>query len=158
VSRLVPEIPAERMTARARMYLLINVALHAAMAWSCLFVPEFFSSVSYTGVKAALPFGTGHALFIWGLLFLTTSVLSGLAAYRGSEYLARVSLLLSAICCASWTGGFLAALAAHQLKGPTGMIWSAALAAKDLIQLRQPLRNPFEPVMRRFEEAPDRDD
>jgi hypothetical protein len=158
VSQFVPRIPAEQMTPRARFYLGTNVLLHGWLAFFCLLAPQTFHSTSYDGVKTALPLDRENALTAWGLLFLLTATLSAVAAWRGSEYMARCSLLLSAICCAAWVGGFIAAYCAGVLTGPTGLAWSTAIMAKDLSMLRQPLRNPFEPYIRRFAEATSRDD
>lgn len=142
------------MTGRARAYLSIAAIRHLLVAISTWTMAHQFTSGSFIQIKAILP------LPVWGLAFLGAGLACGIAALRGQETLARVGLILSATSSALWAGGFVAAYLSGQAAGPTAVIIWWAIAMKDLIVCRQPLRSPFESLVKatlEHRDAADRD-
>lgn len=143
-------MPMERMTARARAYMAIAAARHLLIAGFCLFAQDTFASPSYQGLRDAVPFVSDSAAIpFWGFAFLITGSACAFGGIRGSEGVARWALLMSVITTAAVGGGFLAAWFQGSLAGPTGPVIWFAIAFKDLTMLGNPLRNPFEPVVKR---------
>ena len=143
-------VPSERMTRRARAYLLVAAARHLIVGGYCVFKPESFAPAAYRGITDALMgLPTETAIIVWGWLFLVTGTMCLFAAIRGTEAPARVGLLMSVVTTACWGGGFLAAILTGVSTGPTGAVVWLAIALKDSTMLRQPLRNPFEGLTQR---------
>lgn len=138
------KVPPERMTGRARLYLLIACIRHVLVAVATWVMAGQFTSPAFDQIKAILP------LPVWGILFAVAGLACGFAALFGHETLARVGLILSSTSSALWAGGFLAAALSGQTTSPTGVIIWWAVALKDLVMCGQPLRSPFEPLMRMF--------
>lgn len=138
-----PTVDAERMTGRAQLYLLIAGIRHFAIGLCCLLGPQWFTSSSFDQLKA-LPGG----LVGLGVAGVVVGVACALAAALRSVGLARSGLLASAVTTSLWAGGLFAALAQGNLTGPTGPIIWTAVTLKDLVICRQPLRSPFEPLVR----------
>lgn len=145
-------VPEERMTARARAYLLTAAARHIAVGVTCILAPGEFASPSYAAIKGVLPVDGTYAITMWGILFGATGLLCAFAAAAGRAGEARWALLASVLTSALWAAGFVAEL--RYSGAPTGPIIWTAVTIKDITMLRSPLRNPFEPVIRR---ALDRD-
>lgn len=151
MSRPSLHVPAERLSPRARFYLGVALAQHAVIGTAALCEPTYFAGPSFDGIKSALPgIPPGQAMYVWGVLLLAVTALCGWAALAGSEGLARAALLASVLVEGVWLGGYVAsAVAAGGLFSIVGIaVWSA-LIGRDLTMLRQPLRNPFEPILRR---------
>ena len=139
-------MPEEVMTWRARAYLLITAGQNALIGLSCLMLHD---SVAFEGdafriVRSLLP------MWVWGVLFLAGGVHLFTAALRGSELLARVGMPLSAVITSLWAMSF--ALAWHEggVVSPVGAIIATSLTAKDLVICRQPMRSPFEPLVKEY--------
>lgn len=146
---LVPRRPLLQrdpdMTRRAQGY-LGSVAFTAGLiGYSCLFVPETFHSTSFIQVALVIPGG----IPTWGVLFSLCALVSALAAGFKSASLARFGMIMSVLCCGAWSAGFLAAYVHGQLASPPGPIIFAGVVLRDLFVLQQPLRTPFETVVRR---------
>lgn len=140
----------ELMTPRARVYMLIAGMRHLALGMFCLFRPQDFTSSSYSGATNALPFVGPHlALQAYGLGFLITAVVCLFPVFNGRDGQAKAGLLLSVFFTSLWLGGFISAAIAGHLAGPSGVVIWAAVTFKDLTMLREPLRNPFEPLIQR---------
>ena len=138
------------MTHRARAYLVIVGARCLALAVCCLAMPGSFRSPSYEVIKQVIPSPSAQAaLAIWGVVFGVGAILAVVAAVAGNEDVARWALVVSALTSSLWVGGFFAAMFTGTLTGPTGPIVWGAVVLKDLTMLRQPLRNPFEPLIRK---------
>ena len=148
-----PVPPGERMTPRARVYMAICAARHVLVALACLVLTQTFTSGSYAGVKGFLHWfvPADSMLRTWGLVFAVVGSLAVLGAVTGRVELARNALLASVIVTFCWVGGFIASIASGESAGATGVIAWAALAGKDLTMLQDPLRNPFEPLIRKEE-------
>lgn len=129
----------EVMTLRARFYLVVTCVQHLSTGAFCIAAPELFTSSSFAAIKAVAP------LPFWGVLFGFIALVVLWATASASESAARLGLILSAAISAAWAGGF---LAAPTIATPTVVIVWTALAAKDLIICRQPLRSPFEALVR----------
>ena len=143
-------ISDQHMSRRAKVYLLVAAARHIIIGLFCVFDPLSFSSGSYQGIidaLAGLPFGS--SIVIWGYLFLVSGAACLLAAIVGKEAHARVGLLFSVVTTACWAGGFIASGFTGNSAGPTGGVIWLAVALKDATMLRQPLRNPFEPLIQK---------
>jgi hypothetical protein len=97
---------------------------------------------SYGVIHAVLPWPW------WSALFLTVTALSIVGAISGREAASRLALIGAACSAATWAAGFGVAYFEGRLAGPTGVIVWGAIAVKDLIVCRQPLRSPFEPLTR----------
>lgn len=135
------------MTTRARGYLAVDVVFHGIVGLTCLFAADRLAAPSFRFIADLLPFQ------VWALGFLVTAAVCLYALVRSSEDWARLGLVASAVLTAVWAGGFMAALAdvpLDQPAPPTGVAAWLAIAAKDLIVCRQPLRSPFEPLIRRL--------
>ena len=143
--------PAEdRMTHRARAYLGIAAARHVLLGLLCILDPATFTSPSYEGILSALPiFHVITAIEVWGVVFIVTGSVCAAAAGTARAGVARLGLTMSAVVSAMWVGGFLASALSGALAGWSGPVVWAALVAKDLTMLRDPLRNPFEDLVPR---------
>lgn len=130
------------MSPRARAYLWATSIPNLVTGLFCFFGTSILHTPSYSVIHSVLPFQA------WGALFLLVSVLSAYAAIRCHEGIARWALTLSATSCAFWASGFAIAYFSGHLAGPTGTVVWGALAVKDLIVCRQPLRSPFEAIAR----------
>ena len=149
----MPEVDwTERMTARARGYLLIAGTRHLLIGTTCVTAADLFISPAYVQIKAVLP------IPVWGLLFIANALVCLAAAAVGRATPARVGLILSAASTAVWGGGVVAAISADQAagrqpSGPTGVVVFFAIAAKDLVVCRNPMRSPFEDLGQRILDA-----
>lgn len=140
----------ERMSPRARFYMAVVAARTFALAVFCLVAPEDFTSQSYRGIIAALDeLTTDTAIRFWGGVFLLTAIVALFATFTGREAEARAALILSIFGAGCWAGGFIAAMIGGYGAGPTGVVIWTAIVLKDASMLRQPLRNPFEPIARK---------
>ncbi|EYR64682.1 hypothetical protein N866_07220 [Actinotalea ferrariae CF5-4] len=126
--------PPERMSHRARAYMAIVAARH------------LLTGIFYLWVWGA----TDDAVHtIWGAMFLVVGLIAALPFRTGRDGQARLGLLLSIAATSVWFGSFLVAAAT------TDGYWSALAAialgtfvAKDLTMVADPLRNPFEALIR----------
>lgn len=146
----------ERMSTRARGYLSIAGARHLLIGLACIIGSDLFDSPAFIQIKQVLP------ITLWGVLFLTNAALCLAAAVVGHGGLARTSLIYSAASTAVWAGGFIAAFVAaletnQPLTAPTGVVIYLAVAGKDLVVCRNPMRSPFEDLGQRILEAEARD-
>jgi hypothetical protein len=150
-----PPPPGQRMTPRARVYMAICAARHLLLGIACLLNPEGFTSGSFSGVKNVLHWlvPPDPMLRIWGVVFVGVGAVCALAVLLGRPEIARNVLLASVIVSFCWTGGFIASIWTGQSAGWSGVIVWAAVAGKDLTMLQDPLRNPFEPLIRKEERS-----
>lgn len=133
------------MTPRAKLYLAVAAGHHAVVGLSCLFAASYLQAPAFQFISGVLPFT------VWTVGFLITAAICVYSLVFSSEVWARAGLVASAMITAAWAGGFMAALAhSHEHVAPTMAVAWAALALKDLIVCRQPLRSPFEPLVQRL--------
>ncbi|QZN86869.1 hypothetical protein [Cellulomonas sp. C5510] len=144
-----PAPPGQRMTPRARAYMAICASRHLFLGVMCLWRPQDFTSGSFDGVKDFLwLLHPDTALMVWGAVFVVVGALAGFAAFTGNEDAARHALFVSVVTTFMWAGGFAWSILTGTSAGWSGVIVWSALAAKDLTMLRDPLRNPFEDLVR----------
>lgn len=132
------------MTVRARAYLCIGSLRHLALGISGLALADTFSSDAFKVLFDVF------SLEVWSILFLVGGIHLAYAAVKGSVGHARVALILSASMTAAWAVGFFLAFKQGGVVSPLGGILFSALVLKDLVQCGQPLRSPFEPIVRKY--------
>lgn len=138
-------VPPEQMTGRARAYLTIAAARHIAVAWCVWTMTARFTAPVFDVVAAIMP------LWTWGVVFFVAGATCGMAALLGRESLARTGLILSATSTGVWGAAFVIAIfTGPPSVGILGAIFLWALTAKDLVVCRQPLRSPFESLIKDF--------
>lgn len=153
--------PRERMTPRARFYMGVVATRSSLLGLFCLFGPQLFNSVTYHGLMSAFqPIPGETTIRLWGIAWLVTALTAWYATFTGREGEARAALLMSIVSSACWAMGFTIAVMHGISTGPTGTIVWWALVLKDGSMLRQPLRNPFEPLVQRVlrQDRQDRED
>jgi hypothetical protein len=141
---LLPDVQPETMTPRARLYLITTASYCLAMASACLLLPDRFGSVTFEVIKRMLPFG----LEGWALAHLIVALLAMMAAWHGRQKFARRALIAASGVVGPWAGGFLWALFSEPTSSPTGAIAYTFITIIHLIQARQALRSPFDPLVR----------
>lgn len=139
--------PGERLTPRARAYLWISGWRHGAVGLALILWPSLFTGPAFTTMKHVLPLPSRGALLAWGIVFMIASLFSAYAATVARENPARVALIVSISSSLLWAASFASATYDGARLSPVGLIFALALAAKDLTMLRDPLRNPFEPLL-----------
>ena len=137
-------VPEEQMTWRARAYLGVGSLRHLLIGSAIMAAEDQFDSDSFSVIISILP------LYAWGVVFLIGGLHLAWAALRASEGHARTALVISAGMTAAWGVGFLLAFVQGGVVSPVGAILFSALAAKDLVVCAQPLRSPFEPIVRKY--------
>lgn len=137
-------VPEEQMTLRARAYLCIGSLRHLAMGASGLALSDTFDGAAFKVLLGVF------SLEVWSILFLLGGMYLAYAAGKGDVWHARVALIFSASMTAAWAVGFFLAFRQGGVVSPIGGILFSALVLKDLVQCGQPLRSPFEPIVRRY--------
>ena len=137
-------VPEEQMTWRARAYLTVGALRHLLIGSAIVAAEDQFDSDSFSVIISILP------LAAWGVVFLVGGLHLAYAAVRAREGAARTALVMSAGMTAAWGMGFLLAFIQGGVVSPVGAILFSALAAKDLVVCAQPLRSPFEPIVRKY--------
>lgn len=139
-------VSQERMTWRARTYLVITALQHTLIGIACINLSgtDAFSGDAWRIVRSLFP------IWAWGIVFLCGGLHLAIAAARGSELLARVGMPLSAVLTSLWAMSFILAWHEGGVVSPVGAILAASLTAKDLVICRQPMRSPFEPLVKEY--------
>ena len=135
------------MTRRARVYLMISATRHLVMGVFTIAAAGEFTNPTFVPVLAYLPV-TG-----WGVLMLATAAVCGVAAVLRSATWARTALTVSATLSLTLGAGIFLGVLAVRISGgmaPIAAICLLSLAAKDYVVCAQPMRSPFEQVMRRM--------
>lgn len=134
------------MTWRARAYLFITAVQNALIGFACITLDgtAAFEGDGWRVVRDLLE------MWQWGVVFLCGAIHMAVAAARGSELLARVGMPLSAVIVALWAAAFAAAFQDGGVVSPVGAIIAGSLTAKDLLVCSQPLRLPFEPLVKEY--------
>ena len=132
-------LPTE-MTWRARFYLCVGGSRHVGTGSVALALYDRFPNV-----ELVLP------IWAWGVVFVVGGLHLLYAAYSESETHARVALAVSAIVTAVWAAGFWAA-AVDGIVTPLIAILMTALTLKDLTIVGEPMRTPFESIIKEYTE------
>jgi hypothetical protein len=144
MTQLFPHVPPEQMTSRARLYLLATALYCLTMGLALIFWDNRFTSASIKFVADMVPF---H-LVGWGIAHLVVAALAGWATWRGSEKAAWRALMGATVMVGPWAAGFWWAFLTKRNISPAGLAVYTFMTAIHLIQARQPLRSPFDPVLR----------
>lgn len=142
----------EGMTSRARWYLIIGALRHALIGIFAIGWADQWKAVAFVPILSYAP------LWVWGTAMLLIAAVMGVAhRYRDPSW-ARMGLIASAtLTLALGTGiglGVAEAWATGQTATPVTAILLLALAFKDYAVCTQPMRSPFEPLLRRMPNAP----
>jgi hypothetical protein len=142
----------EAMTRRARWYLSVAGLRQGTLGLFCILTPWLFTSAAFIPILSYLPVAW------WGIFMTICGILCGLAALLRSGDMARVAMVISAtitlvLAAGVWIG--IGAIWVDYWQGdrevaasPLMPILLTALAAKDYIVCAQPVRSPFEAVVR----------
>lgn len=144
---VVRRVPEDVMTWRARAYLVITGLLQNGLTGlACLWLQDTdaFDGDGWRVVREIMP------MWKWGIGFLVFAGLLMIAAARGSELLARIGMPLSAVLTGLWAAAFVLAFHDGGVVSPVGAIIASSLCAKDLLICSQPLRLPFEPLVKEY--------
>ena len=132
------------MTWRARAYLTIASVRHLVIGTSMLILPRTYETKSFHLLFHDIP-----SMF-WAVILLFGGLHLAFAAFRASELHARIALIISCGISSMWAASF-----AMQITHPFAILATAvfgALACKDLLVCGQPLRSPFEPLVRMYQD------
>lgn len=140
----------ERMTTRARVFLLVVAGRNTAIGISLLLAGRQYGApnVSFELVRSAMP------IPVWGILMVAIGSVAGYSAAAASRGWATWAIALSATISGTWAT-CLGIQFIQTMHIPGGMapmlpvLW-AALTAKDLVIAWQPMRSPFEPWIQRL--------
>lgn len=143
--RSVRHVSPVVMTWRARAYLTIASARHLAIGGSMLILPHTYDTRSYHLLFHDIP-----SVF-WSVVLLIGGAHLAYAAIRANELHARIALILSCGISSMWAASF-AFIAFHGYASILATAVFGALAGKDLLVCGQPLRSPFEPLVRLYQE------
>lgn len=139
MSTLTPVVPTE-MTWRARFYLCVGGTRHIGTGAVAIAMYDRFPDVDLF-----------FPIWAWGIVFVLGGGHLLYAAYAESETNARIALAVSAIVTAVWGAGFWA-LAVEGAVTPLVGILMTGLTLKDLTIVGEPMRTPFESIMREYGE------
>lgn len=138
------EAIVDEMTWRAKAYLSICAARHGLLGISTLLVPNTFQGPAFEEIRGAA------SLTVWGMIFIAGGLHLTYAAWTGKETAARSAMTVSAIVTSVWAAGFIMAFEPGGVVSPVAAILFSALTLKDLVICRQPMRSPFEPLVRKY--------
>lgn len=141
---LIPPVPPEVMTWRARAYVGVTATRNAALGACAIGLPGDFSGDSYQVITEIAP------ISVWGVMFFIGGSHLAYAAVTGNEGHARTGLSLSAVSTSLWAAGFYMAYFVGGVVTLIGAIVFTALTLKDLIVCAQPMRSPFERIVREY--------
>jgi hypothetical protein len=142
---IVPPVPPEVMTWRARAYIGVSAARNVALGGVAIGLPGDFDGDSYAVITRIAP------ITIWGVMFFLGGAHLAYAAITGTEGHARTGICLSAVSTSLWaTGFYLAYFSPGGVVTLVGAIVFTALTLKDLIVCAQPMRSPFERIVKEY--------
>lgn len=134
----------QSMTWRARAYLVITAVQHVGVGAACLGRPQDFDGDAFQTIRGIMP------MTWWGVVFLIGGLHLTFAAARQSELAARVGMPLSALTTSLWAAAFVLAYQEGGAVSPVGAILASSLTLKDLVICAQPMRSPFEPLVKEY--------
>lgn len=137
------------LSLRARAYLWSYTLANLAMGVTLVTMPASFQSQSFDAVRAVCP------LWVWGMIYLCVAVVTFWGAYRGTERPARLGLLANLITTGGFFAAFVVASVQNTSSSPSGPIAWGLLAVINLIMLANPLRTPFEDLVKEMTEERD---
>jgi hypothetical protein len=144
VTQFGHRVPAEQMTVRARLYLLVASLRHLAFGIPLLVRPQDFDTPSFNIFAQIMP------RWAWATMMITAGLYLAFAMLRATEVHARLALVASAVAAVMWCTGLVTAIDPDRATTWILPTVFAAIAFKDFVMCAQPLRLPFEPIIRRF--------
>ena len=144
------------MTRRARWYLGIATFRHGSLGLFCLIMPWLFGNAAFVPILNFLP------IWGWGAAMTACALVCGLAAFLRSGDWARWAMVISATITTVLAVGVLIGIStvwldwlaepslnpSIALPSPVLPIILGSIAAKDFVVCAQPIRSPFESVVR----------
>lgn len=144
---VIHDVPAHQMTTRARLYLIVSSARHLILGASLLWQGDVYDrSPAFDSLFRIAP----H--WAWILSLMVGGAHLAYSSAVGSEAHARTALIMSAGISAMWATAF-GLIALHGVASVLATVLFGALCLKDLIVCAQPLRSPFEPIVRLYTTA-----
>ena len=141
----------EAMTRRAVAYLCIGAARHTLIGIFAIGYADQFANAAFIPIIEYAP------LWVWGAFMLVAAALMLVAAIWRSAWIARLGLVVSAtLTLAIGSGIALGVIEVWSTGGratPISAILLLSLALKDYAVCTQPMRSPFEQVLRRIHTA-----
>lgn len=132
------------MKVSARLYLIFGVGGYSTSMGSAIFLaPERFNSVSFDVIAHQMPCGMQG----WAWVHIVVGLIAFFAAWRGRERPAWAALIAAASMIGAWTYGFYVAFTTQPTAAVSGLLAYATLTIIHVIQAREPLRSPFEPLL-----------
>ncbi len=135
------------LSLRARAYLWSYTLANVVMGSLLVFVPTAFQSQSFGALRDFFP------LPVWGVVYLLVGAITCYGAYRGTERPARAALLANLMTTGGFFAGFTAAMIHNTSSSPSGPIAWGLLTVLNLIMLSNPLRTPFEDLVKEISEG-----
>lgn len=138
------KLDPESMSSRARGFLIVASLHFSAIGVEVCFFPHHYSA------SAFVPLVQYTNLLVWGLAYLSVGVVCGVAAATSWPSFARAGLsaafVLLVVTAAAVGWGVAVSWADSETAAATVVVPSSlmALAIKDLLMVRQPLRTPTE--------------
>lgn len=130
------------LSLRARAYLWSYTLANLVMGSLLVALPSAFQSQSFGALRALFP------LPVWGFIYLAVALVTCYGAYRGTERPARAALLANLFTTGGFFAGFTAAMIDNTSSSPSGPIAWGLLTVLNLIMLSNPLRTPFEDLVK----------
>jgi len=134
------------LSLRARAYLWSYTVANIVMGVMLVLAPRAFQSESFGALRALFP------LPVWGITYLVVAMVTCWGAYRGTERPARAALLANLVTTGGFFAGFTAAMIDNTSSSPSGPIAWGLLTVLNLIMLSNPLRTPFEDLVKEITE------
>lgn len=134
------------LSLRARAYLWSYTIANVLMGLALILRPATFQSQSFDALRSLWP------LPVWGIIFLLVAAVTCFGAYQGTERPARAALLANLVTTGGFFAGFTAAMFANISSSPSGPVAWGLLTVLNLIMLSNPLRTPFEDLVKEITE------
>jgi hypothetical protein len=157
-ARGVLQSEPERMTTRARVFMAVVATRNIVVGLSLLLAQKQYGepNLAFGVVRAVMP------IPVWGIAMVAIGILAGCSAAALLRPWATWAIALSATISGTWcmclSIQFVQVLqVAGGLSPMLPVLWGA-LTAKDLVIAWQPMRSPFEPVIRRLLSDSDSDE
>lgn len=135
------------LSLRARAYLWSCSIANTIMGGLLIASPQNFQAASFDAMRAATP------LRAWGLIFLVGALMTCWGAVRGTERPARWALMANLLPTGGFFAGFLVAVIQGTSSGPSGCVAWGLLTIINFIMLANPLRTPFEDMLKEIAES-----
>lgn len=155
MASLFPHVPPEQMTPRARAYLFAIAVYCLVIGLACVVLHPDFVSPAFNVIKDRMPFQFKG----WASVQMLVGVIAFWASWRGNERFAWYGLIGAAVVSGLWATWFWWPFLVLKHLPPNASFILILLGttfslvtAHNLIQARQPLRSPFEPVLRSIED------